>query len=78
MNIGSAYNGATDLIQKFNTGKLDTDPGCNQVQTLEARMLKALNGVRGTLGDICVEELGAHNAAVIMENCGSKGKFWFW
>lgn len=60
-------------IEEFSLGKLQTQPGCSAEQTLEAVISGILSKIRDDVGQICLQELGIHNAPLIMQWCGSKG-----
>ncbi|VEU20021.1 DEKNAAC100573 [Brettanomyces naardenensis] len=68
-----AYKKCDDLIELFKEGKLETQPGCNEEETLEAKIGGLLSKVREEVGDICINELDPSNAPLIMATCGSKG-----
>jgi DNA-directed RNA polymerase III subunit RPC1 len=71
--VGDAYEKSRILINKFKSGKLTRDPGCNEEQTLENKISQILSEVRNAAGEVCFQELSNNNAAVIMAKCGSKG-----
>ncbi|KAL6940642.1 DNA-directed RNA polymerase III subunit C1 (rpo31) [Hanseniaspora vineae] len=68
-----AYAACDNLIDLFNKGKLETQPGCNEEETLEAKIGGLLSKVREEVGDVCINELDMMNAPLIMATCGSKG-----
>ncbi|CDR48048.1 CYFA0S45e00210g1_1 [Cyberlindnera fabianii] len=68
-----AYAKCDELITLYNEGKLETQPGCNEEQTLEAKIGGLLSKVREEVGDVCINELPSSNAPLIMATCGSKG-----
>lgn len=68
-----AYAKCDELIDLYNKGKLETQPGCNEEQTLEAKIGGLLSKVREEVGDVCINELDNLNAPLIMATCGSKG-----
>ena len=68
-----AYAKCDELIDMYNKGKLETQPGCNEEQTLEAKIGGLLSKVREEVGDVCINELDNLNAPLIMATCGSKG-----
>lgn len=68
-----AYAKCDELINLYTQGKLETQPGCNEEQTLEAKISGILSKVREEVGDICINELDNWNAPLIMATCGSKG-----
>ena len=68
-----AYAKCDELIDLYNRGKLETQPGCNEEQTLEAKIGGLLSKVREEVGEVCINELDNMNAPLIMATCGSKG-----
>ncbi|CAN6658223.1 DNA-directed RNA polymerase III subunit RPC1 [Trichomonascus vanleenenianus] len=68
-----AYRRCEDLIEQLRQGTLQTQPGCNEEQTLEAKIGGLLSKVREEVGDVCIRELEKSNAPLIMATCGSKG-----
>ncbi|CCE64382.1 hypothetical protein TPHA_0H01760 [Tetrapisispora phaffii CBS 4417] len=68
-----AYKKCDELIIQYNKGELETQPGCNEEQTLEAKIGGLLSKVREEVGDVCINELDNLNAPLIMATCGSKG-----
>lgn len=71
--IEIAYQRCDDLIELLKEGKLETQPGCNEEQTLEAKIGGILSKVREEVGEVCINELEKNNAPLIMASCGSKG-----
>lgn len=71
--VEAAYAKCDELIDLYNRGKLETQPGCNEEQTLEAKISGLLSKVREEVGDVCIRELDPLNAPLIMALCGSKG-----
>ncbi|QPG76339.1 DNA-directed RNA polymerase III subunit [Brettanomyces nanus] len=71
--VRAAYKSCDDLIELFKKGKLETQPGCNEEETLESKIGGLLSKVREEVGDICIKELEPSNAPLIMATCGSKG-----
>ncbi|AOA70277.1 RNA polymerase III subunit C160, part of core enzyme [Komagataella phaffii GS115] len=71
--VEEAYKKCDELIKLFNHGKLETQPGCNEEQTLEAKIGGLLSKVREEVGGVCIKELPSSNAPLIMATCGSKG-----
>lgn len=71
--VEAAYLKCDELIDLYNRGKLETQPGCNEEQTLEAKIGGLLSKVREEVGDVCIRELDSLNAPLIMATCGSKG-----
>ncbi|GMM28313.1 DNA-directed RNA polymerase III core subunit [Martiniozyma asiatica (nom. inval.)] len=68
-----AYAKCDELIDLYKVGKLETQPGCNEEQTLEAKIGGLLSKVREEVGEVCIRELESSNAPLIMATCGSKG-----
>ncbi|OMJ08652.1 DNA-directed RNA polymerase III subunit rpc1 [Smittium culicis] len=71
--IEAAYKKTDELIRDSSLGKLECLPGCDDEQTLESHLSGILSRVRDDAGNICMQELGRHNAPLIMATCGSKG-----
>lgn len=71
--VEQAYAKCDELIQLYNRGKLETQPGCDEEQTLEAKIGGLLSKVREEVGEVCIRELDSLNAPLIMATCGSKG-----
>ncbi|GMM34106.1 DNA-directed RNA polymerase III core subunit [Saccharomycopsis crataegensis] len=71
--VQNAYDECDKLIKLYNQGKLETQPGCNEEQTLEAKIGGILSKVRDALGDVATKELDRLNAPLVMATCGSKG-----
>lgn len=71
--VEQAYAKCDELIDLYNRGKLETQPGCNEEQTLEAKIGGLLSKVREEVGEVCIRELDSLNAPLIMATCGSKG-----
>ncbi|KAK6455311.1 DNA-directed RNA polymerase III subunit C1 [Scheffersomyces xylosifermentans] len=71
--VEQAYLNVDELIDLYNRGKLETQPGCNEEQTLEAKIGGLLSKVREEVGEVCIRELDSLNAPLIMATCGSKG-----
>ncbi|KAF2020283.1 beta and beta-prime subunits of DNA dependent RNA-polymerase [Aaosphaeria arxii CBS 175.79] len=71
--IQEAYAKCDQLIEDFENGRLQRDPGCDEEKTMENRIGGILSGVRQAAGDICFDELSRWNAPLLMAKCGSKG-----
>ncbi|CAI5759212.1 unnamed protein product [Candida verbasci] len=71
--VEQAYLKCDQLIDLYYRGKLETQPGCNEEQTLEVKISGLLSKVREEAGDVCIRELDSLNAPLIMATCGSKG-----
>lgn len=63
---------ADKLIEKYKEGKLEPLPGRTLEETLELRILTALNKARNKSGDIAVRQSG-NNSALIMAKSGARG-----
>ncbi|GAB7350023.1 hypothetical protein MBLNU459_g0697t1 [Dothideomycetes sp. NU459] len=71
--IKAAEKKCYDLIDLFNTGKLERDAGCDEEMTMENRISGILSKVRQEAGDTCFAELSRRNSPLTMAKCGSKG-----
>lgn len=71
--VEQAYLRCDELIDQYNRGRLETQPGCDEEQTLEAKIGGLLSKVREQVGEVCINELDSANAPLIMATCGSKG-----
>lgn len=71
--VEQAYAKCEELIRLYNMGKLEAQPGCNEDETLESKIGGLLSKVREEVGEVCIKELDALNAPLIMATCGSKG-----
>lgn len=71
--VEDAYTVCDNLIRQMIEGKLETQAGCDEEQTLEAKISGVLSNVRDNCGEICMSELDKTNAPIIMATCGSKG-----
>ena len=60
------------LIDSFHAGKLESLPGRTTEETLELRILEALNKARNKSGDIAMKNV-RDSAAIVMARCGSRG-----
>ncbi|KAI8880930.1 beta and beta-prime subunits of DNA dependent RNA-polymerase [Backusella circina FSU 941] len=71
--VTTAYAKCDDIIEQYNSGKLETMPGCDEEETMESMVSGILSNVRGDLGKVCMSELNMYNSPSIMARCGSKG-----
>ena len=70
--INKAEKDALSLIDAFYANELEALPGRSLLETLELRILEALNKARNKTGDIAVKQV-KDSAAVIMAKCGARG-----
>jgi DNA-directed RNA polymerase III subunit RPC1 len=68
-----AYRDANKVIKSWKEGRLKSDPGCDDVLTMEHKVSGILSQVRQDAGRLCMDTLSHNNAAVIMAMSGSKG-----
>lgn len=71
------YEKCDRYIKALEEGKLTTQPGCSEEETLEAMILRELSVIRDHAGKACLRELHSSNSPLTMAVCGSKG-FWFY
>ncbi|KAL7623348.1 DNA-directed RNA polymerase III subunit C1 (rpo31) [Parahypoxylon ruwenzoriense] len=71
--VTSAYKKSDELIEQFNTNKLEKSAGCTMEETLEAKISGTLSKVRQVAGDYCIQTLSKNNAPWVMASSGSKG-----
>ncbi|KAK3061607.1 DNA-directed RNA polymerase III subunit C1 (rpo31), partial [Teratosphaeriaceae sp. CCFEE 6253] len=64
--VTAAYAKCVALIERFNSGKLARDPGCDEEQTMENQISGILSKVRQQCGDVCFSELSRFNAPLTM------------
>jgi DNA-directed RNA polymerase subunit A' len=70
--IDSAEEEAMRLIKQFRAGKLDPLPGRTLEETLELRILEALNKARNKSGDLAMRQV-KNSSAITMARSGSRG-----
>ncbi len=70
--IRKAEEEALKLIDNYYAGKLEPLPGRSIEETLELRILEALNRARNKSGDIAMRQI-RENAALIMARSGARG-----
>lgn len=70
--IKKAEDEAFALIDKFYAGKLEHLPGRTIIETLELRVLEALNKARNRSGDVSLRQV-RDSAALVMAKSGSRG-----
>ncbi|OTB09250.1 hypothetical protein M426DRAFT_316541 [Hypoxylon sp. CI-4A] len=71
--VDVAYHQADQLIEQFNTKKLEKAAGCSMEETLENKISGTLSKVRTEAGDFCIKTLSKNNAPWVMASSGSKG-----
>ena len=72
--VKRSYEQCDSFIELAKRGQLENAAGCDQETTLEQKISGELSGVRGAVGQTCMQELSRHNAPLIMATCGSKGQ----
>ena len=70
--IKKAEEESKKLIDEFYAGKLHALPGRTVAETLELRILEALNRARNKSGDIAIRQ-AKESSALTMAKCGSRG-----
>ena len=70
--IKKAEEESLKLIDEFYAGKLQALPGRTVAETLELRILEALNRARNKSGDIAIRQ-AKDSSALTMAKCGSRG-----
>ncbi|XP_048760931.1 DNA-directed RNA polymerase III subunit RPC1-like [Ostrea edulis] len=73
--LEDGYSKCDGYIRDLDEGKLQTQPGCSEEETLEAMILKELSVIRDHAGKACLRELHKSNSPLNMAICGSKGSF---
>ncbi len=71
--IKSGYAHCDTIIRQYRENRLDAQPGCSIEETLESKLTGELGSLRQRAGELCILALPAHNAPLIMSQCGSKG-----
>jgi len=61
------------LIETYQRGELDPNPGQTLLETLEQRIMATLAEARDSAGEVAGEHLGLENTAVIMAQTGARG-----
>jgi len=61
------------LIETYQRGELDANPGQTLLETLEQRIMATLSEARDSAGAVAGEHLGLDNSAVIMAQTGARG-----
>ncbi|CAH1795117.1 unnamed protein product [Owenia fusiformis] len=75
MLLDEGYSKCNEYIEDLKEGRLQTQPGCSEEETLEAMILKELSVIRDHAGKACLRELHKSNSPLNMAICGSKGSF---
>ncbi|XP_045213702.1 DNA-directed RNA polymerase III subunit RPC1-like isoform X1 [Mercenaria mercenaria] len=73
--LDDGYSKCDRYIKDLEEGKLPTQPGCTEEETLEAVILRELSVIRDHAGKACLRELHSSNSPLTMAVCGSKGSF---
>lgn len=71
--INKGYADCDEAIDLSKRGLLQNQAGCDEEQTLEAKLSGILSKIRDDVGTVCFNELSRFNAPLIMSLCGSKG-----
>ena len=61
------------LIDDFNKGKLEAEPGMTLEETLEAKIREVLDSARNRAGEIASRYLGIANEVIVMTLTGARG-----
>ncbi|WAQ96885.1 RPC1-like protein [Mya arenaria] len=73
--LDEGYSKCDTYIRALSEGRLTTQPGCSEEETLEAMILRELSVIRDHAGKACLRELHSSNSPLTMAVCGSKGSF---
>ncbi|KAK3090302.1 hypothetical protein FSP39_010768 [Pinctada imbricata] len=73
--LEDGYTKCEGYIRDLEEGRLQTQPGCSEEETLEAMILRELSVIRDHAGKACLRELHKSNSPLNMAICGSKGSF---
>eukprot|EP01083_Nonionella_stella_P021678 60062_1 len=72
--LRDGYDKCDEFVGEFELGKMIPQPGCTKLETLEAKMLGLLSGIREKAGQSCLSTLPYFdNSPNVMAICGSKG-----
>jgi DNA-directed RNA polymerase III subunit RPC1 len=71
--VEKGYHDCDEMIQMSKEGRLSNQAGCNEEETLEAKLSGILSKIRDDVGTVCFAELNKYNAPLNMSLCGSKG-----
>ena len=71
--LKKGYKECDEEIEKFKSGQITLNAGCNADQTVESNLSGKLSKLRETAGDMLSKNLPRHNAPRIMAVSGSKG-----
>ena len=67
------YKECDELIELFESGKLQLRAGCNAEESLESELNGVLSDVRKRAGKLLEKIIPKNNSILIMSTCGSKG-----
>ena len=71
--LSDADQKVNQLIETYQRGELDPNPGQTLLETLEQRIMATLAEARDSAGAVAGEHLGLENTAVIMVQTGARG-----
>ncbi len=71
--LADADQKVNQLIETYQRGELDPNPGQTLLETLEQRIMATLAEARDSAGAVAGEHLGLENTAVIMAQTGARG-----
>ena len=71
--LSDADQKVNQLIETYQRGELDPNPGQTLLETLEQRIMATLAEARDSAGTVAGEHLGLENTAVIMAQTGARG-----
>ena len=71
--LSDADQKVNQLIETYQRGELDPNPGQTLLETLEQRIMATLAEARDSAGAVAGEHLGLENTAVIMAQTGARG-----
>lgn len=73
--LDKAYQDVNMLIKEFEDGNLEAFPGRTVRETLELRILEALNKARNKTGQLVAEHSTQGTATMVMVKSGARGNF---
>jgi len=71
--IGDAENETKNIIESYNSGKLEIIPGKTLEESREIKILQTLNAIRTKIGKVVEKEVAKTNPVSVMINAGSGG-----